>query len=91
MNEGHKKLTGAPLYQCLVVYVANIVMYFFSTIAVYIESVLFIVKLIKFLFFSRLFCYRIIDSGAKIKIFNIAPRPLGQHRRLAEGCTEVLF
>ena len=37
--------------------------------AVYIDSVLFIVNLIKLLFF-RLFCYRIIDSG-EIKIFKV--------------------
>ena len=38
-----------------------------SLCCIYIDSVLFIVKLIKLLFF-RLFCYRISDSG-EIKIF----------------------
>ena len=39
-----------------------------SLCCIYVDSVLFIVKLIKLLFF-RLFCYRISDSG-EIKIFN---------------------
>jgi len=68
LNLGTVVIKRDILYlKCLVVYVANIAMYFFFTMLYIIDSVLFIVKLIKLLFF-RLFCYRIIDSG-EIEIF----------------------